>query len=51
MILKIIFALIAFVILVYCLSRIQMKAWLDELDIKLKDYFPKMKNDGDTQDK
>jgi hypothetical protein len=48
MIIKIFLAIVALLILVYLISRIQMKGWLHELDDKLKNYLPK--ND-DTQSK
>jgi hypothetical protein len=48
MIIKIFLAIIALFILIYLISRIQMKGWTDELDNKITKYFPD--KDGDTKD-
>jgi uncharacterized membrane protein len=45
MLIKIFFAIIALVILVYFLSRIQMKAWIHEIDNKINNYLPKKNDD------
>jgi hypothetical protein len=48
-ILEIFAAIIAFIILFYLLSRVQMKAWTQEFDgflnDKLKEYLPKKEKD------
>jgi hypothetical protein len=41
MIIKIFLAIVGLLILVYLLSRVQMKAWLHEIDDKLTKYLPK----------
>jgi hypothetical protein len=45
MIIKIFLAIIGLLILVYLLSRVQMKAWLHELDNKITNYLPKKDDD------
>jgi hypothetical protein len=53
LILEIFAAIIAFIILFYLLSRVQMKAWTQEFDgflnDKLKEYLPKNKNNDTTE--
>ena len=45
MLIKIILAVIGGLILIYLISRIQMKGWTDELDKKISNYFPKKDDD------
>jgi hypothetical protein len=46
MIIKIFLAIIALLILVYLLSRVQMKGWIHELDNKINNYLPKKDDDS-----
>jgi hypothetical protein len=49
MILKILIGTCAFILLVYLLSRVQMRAWIHELDSKLTEYLPKNDKDAGTK--
>lgn len=51
MILKIIIGSVAFAFIFYLLSRLQMIAWLHELDNKLNKYLPKVKKEENDNKK
>jgi hypothetical protein len=48
MLIKIILGIIALLVLIYLISRIQMMGWTDQLDKKINQYLPK--KDGNSKD-
>jgi hypothetical protein len=48
MLIKIFLAIIGGLLLIYLISRVMMKGWIDELDKKINQYLPK--KDGNSKD-